>query len=111
MKDRFINKSNRNTLLGHMDNNGIEEWKTVVLSCLEKNDWTPLIQHCTYMWITTAGSFLITTTAKLQNLKVPNVALGILTVPFLPILFYYDAHIPFIIFGSENGMFTFLIQS
>ena len=50
---------------------------TMVQECMKNEDWKALIVHRTYIWITTAGSRLIATTAKLRNPKVPNVALGV----------------------------------
>lgn len=77
VKNSFIKISEMDKMLGSLDNNGLEELSTMVQECMKNEDWKALIVHRTYIWITTAGSRLIATTAKLRNPKVPNVALGV----------------------------------
>jgi hypothetical protein len=119
MKSSFItgNKSDVDAIVADLDTNGLKEWKAMVQNCMEKNDWTVLIVHCAYIWITYGWIKFNWSHSKAPESKGAECSPGcsdrIQCAPFLHILlYYYGAHIPLIISpGSEEGMFTTMIQS
>ncbi len=52
MKDRFINREDARAFVLRLDDDGLKRWKAGVRDGVEKNDWTALIVHRTYIWIT-----------------------------------------------------------
>ena len=52
MKDSFINSLNAEPITNGLNNEELEGLKLVVLTGVERNDWTALVQHREYIWFT-----------------------------------------------------------
>jgi hypothetical protein len=52
MKSSFISSSDAYAMVGRLDDDKLKEWKAGVQDGVERNDWTALIVHRMYIWIT-----------------------------------------------------------
>ena len=65
MKNNLIEISEVCDFVRRLDSDhGLGKWKATLQDCMEKNDWTALILHRTFIWVTTSRSCLIATTQQ-----------------------------------------------
>jgi hypothetical protein len=75
MKHSVIAPERANDIVKSFNEDELEQWRVGVRNGVERNDWTGLLVHCTYISdYQIIRSHLIVTTAKLRIPKTPNVA-------------------------------------